>query len=150
MFVCRLLHQLKTNYEADVNHRREYVKTVSSGGGKCFTLNLAPKSKLNNFLAKDALSQLSNILPDYILPFAIAVLAHSDIFNDLTDINQLKEVEKCLFFILEPLVCNSDTFCFSLYKTLLERMKHSKSAHKLTDDAINKVISLNWDNFIKI
>lgn len=94
-----------------------------------------------HFLAKDALSQLSNILPDYILPFAIAVLAHSDAFDDLTDVNQLKQVEKCLFFILEPLVSNADTFCFSLYKTLIERMKHSKSAHKPTNDAVNKVSS---------
>lgn len=32
---CRLREQMKNNYEIDVNHRREYVKTFSSGGSEC-------------------------------------------------------------------------------------------------------------------
>lgn len=30
----RLREQMKNNYEIDVNHRREYVKTFSNGGSK--------------------------------------------------------------------------------------------------------------------
>lgn len=87
-----------------------------------------------------ALGQLGNILPDYILPFAITVLAHSTLLPDCKDIEQLKIVEKCLNFILEPLISNKDTFCFSLYTNMIEKMKHSKSAFKPHDDQINEVI----------
>lgn len=31
---CRLREQMKNNYEVDVNHRREYVKTFSNGGSE--------------------------------------------------------------------------------------------------------------------
>lgn len=34
MFLFRLREQMKNNYEVDVNHRREYVRTFSNGGGK--------------------------------------------------------------------------------------------------------------------
>lgn len=85
------------------------------------------------------MSQLSNILPDYILPFAISVLAHSSLFDNPTDVAQLKLIEKCLWFILEPLINNKETFCFSLYKNLIDRMKHSKSAHQPEDQEVNQV-----------
>jgi sister-chromatid-cohesion protein PDS5 len=117
----KLMIMLKNNYETDVNHRREYVKTISTGG------------------VEHALSQLSNILPDYILPFAVAVLTHSSFYTDPLNIDQLKRVEKCLTFILEPLINNKETFCFSLYRNLIDRMKHSKSAYQSTDDLVNKV-----------
>lgn len=87
-----------------------------------------------------ALGQLGNILPDYILPFAITVLAHSTLLPDCKDIEQLKAVEKCLNFIMEPLISNKETFCFSLYKNMIEKMKHSKSAFKPHDDHTNEVI----------
>lgn len=89
-----------------------------------------------------ALGQLGNILPDYILPFAIAVLAHSSLLEDRTSIEQLKNVEKCLSFILEPLYSNKDTFCYSLYSNMIEKMKNSKSAFKPHDDQVNEVIFL--------
>lgn len=86
-----------------------------------------------------ALSQLSNILPDYILPFAVSVLAHSSFFEDPKNLDQLKRVEKCIWFILEPLINNKEMFCFSLYTNLLEKMKASKSAFQPNDENVNTV-----------
>lgn len=86
-----------------------------------------------------ALGQLGNILPDYILPFAITVLAHSTLLQNHKNIEQLKIVEKCLSFVLEPLINNKETFCFSLYTNMIEKMKHSKSAYKPHDNQINEV-----------
>lgn len=92
------------------------------------------------------MSQLSNILPDYIVPFAIAILAHSNLFQDRTNIEQLKLVEKCLNFILEPLINSKETFCFSLYTNMIQRMKHSKSAYKSDNQEINEVSSKSYWN----
>ncbi|CRK92889.1 CLUMA_CG006304, isoform A [Clunio marinus] len=116
----KLGEQMKSNYEVDVNHRREYVKTFSNGG------------------IEGALGQLANILPDYILPFAVTVLSHSNLLEDRTNIDELKIAEKCLSFILEPLINNKDTFCFSLYKNMIEKMKNAKSAYQPHNDTINE------------
>lgn len=35
--IFRLREQMKNNYEVDVNHRREYVKTFSNGGSELLT-----------------------------------------------------------------------------------------------------------------
>lgn len=91
------------------------------------------------FPVEGALGQLANILPDYILPFAITVLSHSSILEDCTNIEELKTVEKCLNFILEPLINNKDTFCFSLYTNMIEKMKHAKSAFQPHNENINEV-----------
>lgn len=131
---------MKTNYEADMTHRRDYVKSISNGGGK-FTI-FKKKNLLNLIFfikVEGALEQLANILPDYILPFGIIVLAHSEFLEDPSNYNQLKTVEKCLTFILDPLIKNKDTFCFSLYKNMIQKMKSSKSAFQPTNDHVNEV-----------
>lgn len=93
-----------------------------------------------HFIVEGALGQLANILPDYILPFAVTVLSHSNtILEDRTNIEDLKNVEKCLNFILEPLINNKDTFCFSLYKNMIEKMKQAKSAYQPTNTVVNEV-----------
>lgn len=89
-----------------------------------------------------ALGQLANILPDYILPFAITVLSHSNLLEDRTNIQELVVVEKCLNFVLEPLINNKDTFCFSLYKNMIEKMKNAKSAFQPLNDEVNEV---SWE-----
>lgn len=102
------------------------------------------------FLVEGALGQLGNILPDYILPFAVAVLAHSTLLEVCTNVDQLKVVEQCLNFILEPLVSNKETFCFSLYTNMIQKMKHSKSAYQPPhNDQINEV-SFNYLQILSV
>lgn len=132
---------MKNNYEVDVNHRREYVKTFSNGGSELeliqnnFKLIIASRF----YIVEGALGQLANILPDYILPFAITVLSHSNLLEERSNIEELQVVEKCLNFILEPLINNKDTFCFSLYTNMIEKMKHAKSAYQPHNDEVNEV-----------
>lgn len=90
-------------------------------------------------LVEGALEQLANILPDYILPFGIIVLAYSEYLDDTTSMDQLHEMEKCLNFILDPMIRNKDTFCFSLYKNMIQKMKNSKSAFQPMNDQVNEV-----------
>jgi sister chromatid cohesion protein PDS5 len=136
----RLREQMKNNYEVDVNHRREYVKTFSNGGGKCSSLIADRFFKVSLALSVEgALGQLANILPDYILPFAITVLSHSSLLVDRSSVGELQVIEKCLNFVLEPLINNKDTFCFSLYKNMIEKMKHAKSAYQPLNEEVNEV-----------
>lgn len=67
--------------------------------------------------------QRLHILPDFILAFALPILVHDPQFTDHEDRVQLKHIEKCLRFILEPLMAKSETFSYSFYKNLIEMMK---------------------------
>ncbi|KAJ6650026.1 Sister chromatid cohesion protein PDS5 like B-B [Pseudolycoriella hygida] len=113
----RLFQLIKTYIETDVNRRREYVKNVAT--------------------VEKAMSQLPHILSDYMLVFAVPVLTHDPNFTNYDDPIQLKQLEKCLWIILEPLISNKEFFCFGFYKNLIDRMKHHKDSYKSDDDATN-------------
>jgi sister chromatid cohesion protein PDS5 len=85
------------------------------------------------------MSQLPHILPDYMLVFAVPVLTHDIHYTQHDDPVQLKWVEKCLWFILEPLITNKEFFCYGFYKNLIERMKNHKDAYKTDCERTNFV-----------
>lgn len=114
----KLFAQIKSFVETDVNRRRDYVKTSAS--------------------VENAMAQLPHILPDYMLGFAVPVLTHDPNFTDHDDPVQLRQVEKCLWLILEPLITNREYFCFGFYRNLVDRMKNHKDALK-GDEATNFV-----------
>lgn len=86
-----------------------------------------------------AMSQLPHILPDYMLVFAVPVLTHDPEFTSVSDPIQLKQIEKCLWLILEPLITNREFFCFGFYKNLIQRMKNHRDAYKPDDATVNHV-----------
>lgn len=86
-----------------------------------------------------AMSQLPHILPDYMLVFAVPVLTHDPNFTSVSDPIQLKQIEKCLWLILEPLITNREFFCFGFYKNLIQRMKNHRDAYKPDDPTVNHV-----------
>jgi sister-chromatid-cohesion protein PDS5 len=87
------------------------------------------------------MGQLAHILPDYMLVFAVPVLAHDPDFTSNEDVEQLARVRQCLWFILEPLMTKNEFYCFGFYKNLIERMKNHKDALKGEDDSMNYVSS---------
>lgn len=85
------------------------------------------------------MQQLPHILPDYMLVFAVPVLTHDPNFTAVDDPVQLKQIEKCIWLILEPLITNKEFYCFGFYKNLCERMKNHKDAHQPNDEITNRV-----------
>lgn len=86
------------------------------------------------------LGQLPHILPDYMLVFAVPILAHDPEFTSHLIISQLKVIQQCLWFILEPLITKNEYYCYGFYKNLIERMKSHKDALKPEDNNMNYVI----------
>jgi sister-chromatid-cohesion protein PDS5 len=119
----RLRTTIKNYMTADINRRRDYVKTLTMGTGQ----------------ADKAMSQLPYILPDYMLVFAVPILAHDPALSRWDDVQDLIRAKQCLWFILEPLVTKSDYFSYGFYKSLIERMKNHKDAVRPDDDSINYV-----------
>ncbi|KAJ8941700.1 hypothetical protein NQ318_023296 [Aromia moschata] len=117
----RLRTTVRNYMVADINRRRDYVKTLTMGAGQ----------------ADKAMSQLPHILPDYMLVFAVPVLAHDPHLSKWDDVQELTKAKQCLWFILEPLVTKSDYFSYGFYKSLIERMKNHKDAVRPDDDSIN-------------
>ncbi|XP_072386010.1 sister chromatid cohesion protein PDS5 homolog B isoform X2 [Diabrotica undecimpunctata] len=118
----RLRTTIKNYMIADINRRRDYVKSLTMGG---------------TGQADKALSQLPHILPDYMLVFAIPILAHDPHLTKWDDVQELTKAKQCLWFILEPLVVKSDYFSYGFYKNLIEKMKNHKDAVRPDDDSIN-------------
>jgi sister-chromatid-cohesion protein PDS5 len=113
----RLSQLLKAHIEADVNRRREFIKSFAT--------------------VERAMRQLPHILPDYMLLFAITVLTHDPNFNDPKSFSDLKGIEKCLWLILEPLIKNKEFFCFAFYKNIIDKLKNHRNAYKQEDEASN-------------
>ncbi|EDV35799.1 uncharacterized protein Dana_GF12284, isoform B [Drosophila ananassae] len=104
----RKLQDLVRHYtETDVNKRREYLKTVAM---------TSPDSSTD--------SQSQHIQPDYMLAFAIPVLVNDPRYTNHEDYVQLRKMEKCLRFILEPLMAKRESFVYGFYKQLLQLIKH--------------------------
>lgn len=91
------------------------------------------------FLVDKAMGQLPHILPDYMLVFAVPILAHDPTFDRWDDVTELTKARQCLWFIMEPLMMKNDYYSFGFYKNLVERMKNHKDAIKSNDDSVNYV-----------
>lgn len=104
----------------DINKRREYIRglSISVGGEK-------------------AQSQIPLIMPDYMLVFAVPILANQPFFKDATNVEELLNVRACLWFILEPLMHKNETYSFGFYKALIEQMKNHKDALRPEDELAN-------------
>jgi len=92
--------------------------------------------------------QLPHILPDYMLVFAVPILAHDPEFTSHMMVSQLKIIQQCLWFILEPLITKNEYYCYGFYKNLVERMKSHKDALKPEDNEMNYVIIVKWIGFL--
>lgn len=73
------------------------------------------------------------------LVFAIAVLAHCPQFSDPKNIEQLLLMKSCLWFVMEPLITKNDSYCYSFYKGMLDRIKTVKDAITPDDEISNEV-----------
>lgn len=114
----KLLDQMKHYIDSDVSRRREYMKTISTT------------------VTQDRAS--AKILPDYMLAFAIPVLAHDPNFTNYEDRDQLKDIQRCLRFVLDPLMANRETFCYGFYKNLIGEIKnHEVSTPNPDDNSLN-------------
>lgn len=85
------------------------------------------------------LKQSHAIFPDYMMVFVVAVLAHCPQFTDPTDVDQLTTMKSCLWFVMEPLITKNDSYCFSFYKGMLDRLKTVKDALEPDNEVVNEV-----------
>lgn len=77
---------------------------------------------------------------NYLPLHAIALLTHSSILNDPNDLVELRKIEKCLKFIIDPLIDSLEsTNNISCIKYLIGKIKSSKSKIEPENEMINVV-----------
>ena len=55
-------------------------------------------------------------MPDYMLVFAVPILAHLPEFTAYDDHEALATVKDALYFVMEPLITKNENFSFNFYK----------------------------------
>eukprot|EP00106_Octopus_bimaculoides_P000507 XP_014767949.1 PREDICTED: sister chromatid cohesion protein PDS5 homolog B-like [Octopus bimaculoides] len=93
--------QVKQFLYANISKRREYLKQHATAGSKIFSL-----------------------LPDYMLPYTIHLLAH-----------------ECLWFVMDPLMSRSEDYNYAFFRRMIEDIKQTKDAQGPEDEEMNKSYS---------
>ena len=122
---------------ADITARKDCIKTLTFSSSKLIWLFLEFFDDFLYFCLGELASQLPSIMPDYMLVFAIAVLAHHPEFESVSDVDVLKRLRSALWYIMEPLMSKNDNFSFGFYKALVEKIKNHVDA--MEEDVYNNV-----------
>ncbi|KAG5673625.1 hypothetical protein PVAND_003654 [Polypedilum vanderplanki] len=95
------------------------------------------KSKLLKVNDKDNGNTL-NMELNYLPIYAIALLTHSSILNESDDLLELRKIEKCLKFIIDPLIDSLEsTNNINCIKQLIHKIKLSKNKLNPENENIN-------------
>uniref|UniRef100_A0A5F8G8C7 PDS5 cohesin associated factor B n=1 Tax=Monodelphis domestica TaxID=13616 RepID=A0A5F8G8C7_MONDO len=99
----------------NINVRREYLKQHAAVSEK-----------------------LLSLLPEYVVPYTIHLLAHDPDYVKVQDIEQLKDVKECLWFILEILMAKNENNSHAFIRKMVENIKQTKDAQGPDDAKMNE------------
>ncbi|CAJ0922333.1 unnamed protein product [Ranitomeya imitator] len=63
------------------------------------------------------------LLPEYVVPYMIHLLAHDPDFTKPQDIDQLRDIKECLWFMLEVLMAKNENNSHMFMKKMCESIK---------------------------
>uniref|UniRef100_H3AP07 PDS5 cohesin associated factor B n=1 Tax=Latimeria chalumnae TaxID=7897 RepID=H3AP07_LATCH len=99
----------------NINTRREYLKQHAAVSEK-----------------------LLSLLPEYVVPYTIHLLAHDPDYVKVQDIEQLKDIKECLWFILEILMAKNENNSHAFIRKMVENIKQTKDAQGPDDLKMNE------------
>uniref|UniRef100_A0A8C0VMW9 PDS5 cohesin associated factor B n=1 Tax=Cyanistes caeruleus TaxID=156563 RepID=A0A8C0VMW9_CYACU len=98
----------------NINVRREYLKQHAAVSEK-----------------------LLSLLPEYVVPYTIHLLAHDPDYVKVQDIEQLKDIKE-LVFILEILMAKNENNSHAFIRKMVENIKQTKDAQGPDDQKMNE------------
>uniref|UniRef100_A0A2C9KAK3 Sister chromatid cohesion protein PDS5 homolog B n=1 Tax=Biomphalaria glabrata TaxID=6526 RepID=A0A2C9KAK3_BIOGL len=107
--------QLKQFLSQNISKRRDYIKQNPSARGRMFYL-----------------------LPDYVIPYTIHLLAHDPDFKSYEDVESLKSLKECLWFMMDPLTHKHEDYNYAFLRRMIENIKQTKDAQCPDDEGANK------------
>ncbi|XP_041360337.1 sister chromatid cohesion protein PDS5 homolog A-B-like isoform X3 [Gigantopelta aegis] len=107
--------QLKQFLNVNVNKRREFLKQNPGARNK-----------------------MTAILPDYVLPYSIHLLAHDPDLKSYDHTEALRNIKECLWFLMEPLIGKSEDYNYAFFQRMIESIKQTKDSQNPDDEETNK------------
>ncbi|NP_001089658.1 sister chromatid cohesion protein PDS5 homolog B-A [Xenopus laevis] len=99
----------------NINVRREYLKQHAAVSEKLFSL-----------------------LPEYVVPYTVHLLAHDPDYVKVQDIEQLKDIKECLWFVLEILMSKNENNSHAFIRKMVEYIKQTKDGQNPDDQKMNE------------
>ncbi|CAH8484997.1 unnamed protein product [Dicrocoelium dendriticum] len=86
---------------------------------------------------------LYGLLPDFVLPYLIYLLAHDPQWSHPYDVNRLNRVKASLWFVMEPVVTRGHNFVF--LRKIIEKIKHTRDALAPDNALMNMKLYITCD-----
>ncbi|XP_040274891.1 sister chromatid cohesion protein PDS5 homolog A isoform X1 [Bufo bufo] len=85
-----------------------------------------------------ATEKLLSLLPEYVVPYMIHLLAHDPDFTKPQDVEQLRDIKECLWFMLEVLMAKNENNSHLFMQKMCESIKQTRDAQSPDDPKANE------------
>ncbi|TRY76121.1 hypothetical protein DNTS_010240 [Danionella cerebrum] len=89
--------------------------------------------------------KLLSLLPEYVVPYMIHLLAHDPDLTKPQEMEQLMDVKECLWFMLEVLMTKNENNSHSFLRKMVENIKQTKDAQAPDDPKANEKLYIVCD-----
>ncbi|KAF0037430.1 hypothetical protein F2P81_010304 [Scophthalmus maximus] len=123
---------------------KDPVKERRAHARQCLLKNISVRRE---FIKQNPLAQekLVSLLPEYVVPYMIHLLAHDPDFTKPLEYEQLKDIKECLWFMLEVLMTKNENNSHAFLRKMVENIKQTKDAQCPEDTKANEKLYIVCD-----
>ncbi|XP_026531148.1 sister chromatid cohesion protein PDS5 homolog A [Notechis scutatus] len=116
---------------------KDPVKERRAHARQCLLKNISIRREYikQNPMANE---KLVSLLPEYVVPYMIHLLAHDPDFTKQQDIDQLRDIKECLWFMLEVLMTKNENNSHAFMKKMTESIKLTQDAQSPDEPKANE------------
>ncbi|XP_036407201.1 sister chromatid cohesion protein PDS5 homolog A-like [Megalops cyprinoides] len=116
---------------------KDPVKERRAHARQCLLKNISVRREYikQNPMAHE---KLLSLLPEYVVPYMIHLLAHDPDFTKPQDLEQLRDIKECLWFMLEVLMTKNENNSHAFLRKMVENIKQTKDAQAPDDPKTNE------------
>uniref|UniRef100_A0AAY4A4B0 PDS5 cohesin associated factor A n=1 Tax=Denticeps clupeoides TaxID=299321 RepID=A0AAY4A4B0_9TELE len=116
---------------------KDPVKERRAHARQCLLKNISVRRE---YIKQNPVSQekLLSLLPEYVVPYMIHLLAHDPDFTKPQDFEQLIAIKECLWFMLEVLMVKNENNSHAFLRKMVESIKQTKDAQAPDDPKANE------------
>uniref|UniRef100_A0A8C4IVX7 PDS5 cohesin associated factor A n=1 Tax=Dicentrarchus labrax TaxID=13489 RepID=A0A8C4IVX7_DICLA len=123
---------------------KDPVKERRAHARQCLLKNISVRRE---YIKQNPLAQekLVSLLPEYVVPYMIHLLAHDPDFTKPHEYEQLKDIKECLWFMLEVLMTKNENNSHAFLRKMVENIKQTKDAQCPEDAKANEKLYIVCD-----
>ncbi|XP_076868592.1 sister chromatid cohesion protein PDS5 homolog A isoform X3 [Brachyhypopomus gauderio] len=123
---------------------KDPVKERRAHARQCLLKNISVRREYikQNPMAHE---KLLSLLPEYVVPYMIHLLAHDPDFTKPQDFEQLRDIKECLWFMLEVLMTKNENNSHSFLRKMVENIKQTQDAQAPDDLKANEKLYIVCD-----